>query len=362
MIARRTVGRLTVASLALAALGLTAVGCSDDGDGSSGDLRQQVLTALANEVMVPAYQQVAAGSLTLLDDVRAACTTTGDAVALDAARSSWSTLRTSWNETRSFRFGPATTERTMNVIDYPIDPAKIDKLLGEQQAFTTTSLAALGADQRGLGGIEHVLYRTGDLDAQACSYATAATEIVADATARVLTGWTTGLDGARSFADQLIHPGDGGMYATEHDAYGDLVNSMIFTITVTADARIGRASGDATGTPEPTEADPGRAQRAKQDAIDTIRGVQAVYAGGPGGGLQQVVASISTDTATKMGTELEAAIAALDALPQPIATTIDPAPAHAAYEALKATVVTLRAEIASQLGITLTFGDADGDS
>ena len=68
------------------------------------------------------------------------------------------------------------------------------------------------------------------------------------------------------------------------------------------------------------------------------------------------------DTADAMDGNFTAAVDALEAIPSPLFTVADPAPVHAAYEALKAAQVTLRAEIASQLGVTLTFGDADGDS
>ena len=66
------------------------------------------------------------------------------------------------------------------------------------------------------------------------------------------------------------------MYATESDAYEDLINSMIFAIADVADARIGRASGDVTGTPEPQDIDAGRAHRAREDAIDVLRGHEGV--------------------------------------------------------------------------------------
>ena len=183
----------------------------------------------------------------------------------------------------------------------------------------------------------------------------------------VLAGWVTGIDGERPFADQLTQPGQGGMYANENEALADLVNSMIFAIADVADARIGRASGDVTGTPVPEEIDAGLARRARQDAIDVITGVQVLYTGSsaaaPGAaGIGDIVASVSATTDATMDEDLTTALAALDALSDPIADAADPAPAHAAYEALKAAQVTLRAEIASQLGVTLTFGDAEGDS
>ncbi len=329
----------------------------------SGNLRVDVLTRLTYEVFGPGYQRMSAAAEALLANIEAVCTSPDDAVARRTAQESWSATRGLWLATRAFRFGPATTLRTMSTIDFPIDSTKVDNLIAGDEIFTKESLDALGSDQRGLGGIEYVLFGPLPLDPQSCSYLTSAAMLVADASAIVLDGWTSSVDGVQSFADQITSPGNGGMYATEHEVYEDLVNSMIFAIADVADARIGRASGDVTGTPVPEEVDNGRARRAKQDAMDVLVGVVTIFDGASsGGGLQTVVASISNETATAMDAEFVAAIAALDALPAPLAESTDPAAAHTAYEALKQAQMTLRAEIASLLGVTLTFGDADGDS
>lgn len=384
----RLISILAVALLAIAAAGCSsddsssdgttavtaAAGGSTSGSGSgstvsggsavdSGDLRQSVITALTTDVMVPAYERMSIDSAAMLAAVQAVCATPTDVASLDAARQSWSTARTSWLVTRAFRFGPATTLRTMSTIDFPIDTTKIDKLIAATEPLTAESLGALGADQRGLGGIEQALFGETALDPQSCSYLVAASQLVADASTAVYDGWTVGIDGAQSFADQLTDPGQGGMYATEHEALGDLINSMIFAIADVADARIGRASGDVTGTPVPEQIDAGRAHRAKQDAIDVVAGVQALFAGAAdSAGVVDIVTTISEPTATAMNDELAGVLTDLAALNDPLIAATDPAPAHAAYEALKVAQVTLRAEIASQLGVTLTFGDADGDS
>lgn len=352
-----------VAAVTAAVVLIAACG-SDDDKGADPAQRQDVLTALTTGVMVPAYQEVATSTSTLVSSVEAACTALGDAAALTAAQDAWSSARGAWLATRAFRFGPATTLRTMSTIDFPIDGSKIDALLAGSEVLTEDSVKALGSDQRGLGGIEYVLFADTEPHDRACSYLEAASQLVADTSAAVLAAWKDGTFSGPSFADQLQHPGEGGgMYANESEVYGDLINSMIFAIADVADARIGRASGDVTGTPEPQDVDSGPARRAIQDAIDVVAGTKALYDGAADGmGVRDVVATISDETAEAMDANFTTALDALDAIPEPLFTVTDPAPVHAAYEALKAAQVTLRAEIASQLGVTLTFGDADGDS
>jgi predicted lipoprotein len=350
---------------ALAATALLFTACSSDDDKKADPaLRQNVLTALTTEVMVPAYQDVAARASALVSSIEASCATPADAGSLTTAQEAWSSARGAWLATRAFRFGPATTLRTMSTIDFPIDGSKIDALLAGAEVLTEDSVKALGSDQRGLGGIEYALFADEHPDERGCSYLQAASQLVADTSAAVLAAWTDSTFSGPPFADQLQHPGQGGgMYAAESEAYEDLINSMIFAIADVADARIGRASGDVTGTPEPQQVDGGRAHRARQDAIDVVTGTKALYDGSvDGSGVRDVVAAISDETAKAMDANFSAALAALDAIPSPLSAVTDPAPVHAAYEALKAAQVTLRAEIASQLGVTLTFGDADGDS
>jgi hypothetical protein len=104
------------------------------------------------------------------------------------------------------------------------------------------------------------------------------------------------------------------------------------------------------------------------DSADMLASVVAVYEGGGGdydeeaAGLDAVVASMSEDAADALGEQFAAAAAAIDAIPAPLADNTDPAPVHDAYEAVRAAQVTMATEVASLLGVTLTFGDADGDS
>jgi hypothetical protein len=186
---------------------------------------------------------------------------------------------------------------------------------------------------------------------------------------RVLEAWTSSTEDAPSFADQIRDPGaEGGMYADVAEVYGDVVNNMIFALGDVSDRRLGRASGDVTGTPLPAEVDAGPAQRALLDSADMLDGVVEVYEGGRGAdgddasGIRAVVASMSADAAEVLDEQFAAAAAAIDSIPAPLAANTDPAPVHAAYEAVRAAQVTMSTEVASLLGVTLTFGDADGDS
>lgn len=356
--------RPVVRLLAAAAVAVPILAaCSGDDDGGAD--RQEVLTALVDEVYVPGYERVAAAAAGLAEMSASLCDALEDPEALSTAQDGWSELRTAWLLTRAFRFGPAIDQRAMSDIDFAVDTEKVDDLLAGDEPVDEDAVASLGADVRGINAIEHVLFAETPLDERSCEYVESASVALRARADLVLAAWTTADGDEPSFADQLRSPGDGGMYTDVAEAYGDVVNYMMFTLNDIIDLRLGKASGDMSGTPEPEEADPGRAQRGRDDIADLLSSVAAVYGVGADEDqlrLRDAVAEMSDETADALDDEIVAAQAAVDEIPTPLADATDPEPAHAAYEAASTVRVTMQAEVASLLGITLTFGDADGDS
>jgi predicted lipoprotein len=257
----------------------------------------------------------------------------------------------------------------MSDIDFPVDSAKVDTYLAGDEPVDENGVGSLGADVRGINAIEHVLFGANPTAGRPCEYMVSAAGLVLTGAERVLDAWTSPTDDTPSFAAQISDPGaDGSMYADVAEVYADIVNNIIFALGDVGDRRLGRASGDVTGSPVPAEVDAGRARRALLDTSDILDGVVEVYRGGRGAdddapaGIRAVVASMSEDAAEALDEQFAAAAAAIDAIPAPLADNTDPVPVHDAYEAVRTAQVTMSTEVASLLGVTLTFGDADGDS
>ena len=343
--------------------------------------RSAVIAQLVDQVMVPGYQRMEASSQALAGAVDSLCAAPSPE-ALAQAQQAWRDTNTAWNVTEAYRFGPAMDKAT--TVEYPVDEAKVKKLLAAAKPptpFTAESLNALGSDVRGLEAIELVLFSPeapGDLDARRCSYAQAATQIVARAAKDVRTAWTDGAGGKRSFAAQLKAPGSDSTIMTEQMAITEIVNGSISALGAVSDKRLGRASGEVTGTPLPAETDAGPAHTALTDATDILRSVQDVFVGTdasgsaagrtPGGaapgGLQALIASQSSTTGPNLVAALRDATTAIQAIPSPLASVpvSDVAAVKAANLQVRAARLILRTEVASQLGVTLTFSDSDGDS
>lgn len=335
--------------------------------------RSVLIAQLVDDVMVPGYGRVEASADALVAATGALCAAPS-AEGLAHAQQAWRVVNTAWNLTEAYRFGPAMDKET--TVDYPIDATKVAKLLAASKPptpFTASSLHALGSDVRGLEAIELVLFSPGapaDLDARRCSFVAAAAEIVAGAARDVRRAWTDGGDGTRPFADQVKAPGPDGSIMTEQQAVTAIVNGSVSALGAVSDKRLGRASGEVTGTPLPAETDAGPAHTARDDAIDIVRSVQQVVRGDAApattadGGLEAMLASSSSTTGASLREALDASVAAIEAIPSPLAS-VSPADVAAIKDAnlqVRAARLVFRTEVASQLGVTLTFSDSDGDS
>lgn len=328
-------------------------GCSSGDGGSEGGSpgtvsaagRAEVANALQVGVVIPGYTELAAAADAFTTAVAAACAAVPVADAARApAQDAWRQTQQAWSATRAYRFGTTKQLRAMSKIAYPVDVTKIGKTLAGAGPVDAVTVGGLGADQRGLGAVELVLFDTTPIDQRRCDFAAAAASLVAAEAHTVVEGWTT------------AGVGDVDVFVA------DAVNGMIFALGDLADMRLAKAAGVVSGTPEPAEMDAGAARGALDDMVAVMGGVEAMWRGGGVPGVEALVTDVSRDTAERLSDELGAAQAAIDAVPDPLADVDDPGPVSAAYEAVRVALVTMRTEVASQLGVTLQLGDADGDS
>lgn len=366
--------RPIVALLLTATLALVATGCSSDDDGTATTTtvdRAGAIDVVVNDVIVPGYEQLASETAALAEATDALCATP-DTAAFDAARSAWDRAQQAWASTVAYRLGPVRWQRLTADIEYPVDVDKIDALAADGTApLTPSELDAMGADVRGLNAVQQLLFGTDDvagLTPRACSYAAAAATLTATSSSELLTAWTDGSDGEPAAAVQMTEPGDDSMWSDTTEVLEDLLNTSLSALTTVADMQLGPATGETTEAPEPTEADPGAAQRALQDAGGMVLSVQESWgapSGDGAGGFAALVPPSVDDTVTDA---LSSALEQLDAVTVPIAQLDSAAPDGSdmtalrdAYEQVVTARTALRTEVASQLGLTVAFSDADGD-
>lgn len=320
----------------------------------------EALATLVDTVIVPGYEEMVATSGALAAALDEGCRAGGASGLspedLEAARELYRSARQAWRSTLGFRVGPAMKHRLMPAVDFPVDAAKIEELIIGAEPIDVELVGSQGSDKRGLGAVEAVLFspETSTMaatdPARRCAYAAAAAALVRDAADRVLGEW------ADHRAVLLAEPAD---------AVGDLVNETIFTVEGVVDGTLATALGITAGEPDPAAADvaaadPGPDQQALADAVADLDGVLEVYDTliGP------LASSQSAEAAQRTGDQLRTARDLLAGAPEPLAEAVTTADDDlvAAHAALDSARISLETEIASLLGVTLTFSDNDGDS
>lgn len=331
---------------AVAALAAVPACSSSSGEVAPAPSREAAASALTAEVIIPAYEELATDTDALVTAIEGACSgaTAPDETQRTSAQDAWREAQDAWVSTRAFRFGPTKQLRAMSKIAYPVDTEKLAELVGGSEPLDVEALRETGADQRGLGAVEWVLFGAEPIDARRCELAASASLLVAEEADLVVERWK---------GEAAVDP---------NERIADAVNGMIFALGELADMKLAAAAGGVSGTPAPEEADAGAAHNALNDMQSMIDSVDQLRSGGPTGGIGALVAGVEEEPDERLVDELTALRNAIAAIAPPLAEATDSAQLTAAYEAALTPLVTLRTEIASLLGVTLQLADSDGDS
>jgi predicted lipoprotein len=364
-VSRRNLRFSRLAVLVIAGLAVSA--CGDDGEGGvGGGDTESVLRALGEDVIVPSY----AGMADSLDGLTAALDTlcaTPSAANLEAARTAWREAAVAWPATRAGGVGPAMDRRLMADVAYQARPQTVAELLDGTDPLDPESLAESGAGARGLSTVELLLFDGGASDlaapraagARRCEYARSASILSGQAVQVVLDDWR-GESGDEPYAETLVSGVDEGPQSSVSALVNEVAHALQ-TLDDTGLRRIAEASSvqDLASTYRDGPAGYGLAE---------LRGLHSGIVAmieGPSGddGLRALVAERDEAVADRLDAALTEATSALDALPDSIADTFSaPEELAAASEAVAELKVVVGTEVASVLGVTIGFSDADGDS
>lgn len=370
MTARRLVaGAVAVVMLAAGACssGDDSSGTSGSDDGASGEASVEALMAtLAGEVIAPAYTDLVDSLDGLGTAVDELCATPSPA-ALEAARTAWHTAAAAWQRTRPLGVGPAMERRTMSTVAYPARPTDVQEVLTGTEPITPESLAAGRATARGLPTVELLLFEpggdhplaAGPPGSRRCAYAAAATTLAMQSASEVADDWT-GEAGGEPYAEVLAAGVDG----DAQSSLSAVVNELAHALQTIDDQGLRGIALAAAPEDVPESQRDGPAGRRVADLRALLDTVQVAVEGPSGDdGLSALVADRSPETAERLDEALSAATASVGALPDSIPETLAvPDDLAVAAEDAAELKVVLSTEVASVLGVTIGFSDADGDS
>lgn len=303
---------------------------------------------------------------------------------VEEAAEALATVRADWSYTAAMWTGPVMEHRSWAVVDWPPEPDEIADLLADETKELTTERigSRVGADQRGLGAAEVLLdwhSRAGGGDGigtsarggtpvpaneatRRCDYLRSVSAVVLDEAELVLDNWTMSFEDGPPYMDTLSADAEMGV--------DDLVNDSIFLLEAVTDLELGRALGETSAEADVESVVEGPLGLGAADVLAHVRGIRTVMIGGhsPGdltdGELGGLSLLLTDDLGQRLVSQLDSADAAVSAIEGPLRDAVvnDPATVSAARAALKELQVTISTEVVSQLGVTIGFSDADGDS
>lgn len=369
-----------------AALGPGGVGCTvhEVSGTSGGDTYDErpMLRHQADAIALPAFR-AAATEAAALAVAAAALDEAPSATTLSAAQDAWRRARVAWTRTAVFAIGP-TRDMVSRIEWFPVDAERVEAHVAGDEPIDVTAVAQLGANERGLGGLEVLLFAAADGDdtvdvlaaieaaPRRAELARALADDLAAATAALSAAWEPTGGG---FAEQLATAGEGSTtFPARKDGTDAIVNEAIFVLELVLGDELALPLGLRNdGAPQPEQVRSPRSDASIADALGHLDAFGVVYLGGAGvdgvpvgaaGGLSDMVRARGGDDLDRDVREaLALARGAVASIPAPLrhAVTTDPAAVQRAYDEVRELKRLLASDVATAVGTTLSFNDNDGD-
>lgn len=363
--------------------------------------RKRALESITSDVFVPMLGEVHHKAQELDEAARKLCEPDAherSARQLDAARQAWGDACEVWKRTDVMSFGPhlISPYRFAAEIDFwPAREGSIDALLAGQAQSSDDDAGAepvvegdtgelpmlpntLTASQKGLPAIEYLLFgpreqtlaafQNGARGEHRCAYLRAMTDALMDDAAELERVFREDFGPDFTLANS---PND--RYSSVNEAFGELVNNMIFAVETVRGTRLAKPLGITSGgAPQPDQVElrySGESIRAASAVLDGVadvffgRNASAIEGGEPIYGVHSVLKARDIDLSSQYSTLHQAAVVALEEIPEPLREAVvdDPESVQTARDAVTDLLMLLQVDIAQALSVTATFGRNDGD-
>lgn len=329
-----------------------------------GFTKSAMLEELARQVIVPAYSNFAVRCRDL-NAATDALNETPNAATLDQAQAAWSNAMLAWRPAQVVRSGPLLDQDILSRIHFwPIRRQSVEKVLRDTRPINETYVAELGAPAVGLCALEFLLFdlKGGDDTVLASFNGSQAerrkvylhaltTDLVRQAE-RVVNEWTK----ATGYEEKFISSGQ--------ESVNLVVNDLLQAVEVATEERLKYALDLHENKLLKPEFIQGAAAGISQRSVsEVIRGAQRLYLGNGGFGLVSQLRQIQSPVVTRIEAQFGTALKSLNALGAPLEKALlsDRTAVSRAYDECKKLEVMLKVEMASALGVTLTFNSTDGD-
>jgi predicted lipoprotein len=323
-----------------------------------------VLSGLIREVVVPNTRRLLPVSVTLRD-ASATLAKSPTLPALRATRTAWRRAALAWKAASVFQDGPLVESKALQRASYwPVLPAAIETLVAAESPLDARGIEDVSLNQRGLYALEYLLFPADSEEARtlaalAHSGAARRRELVRALAADLV-----------SHAERALGMlGDGKAYARRFEQGGQqslslLLAEIILGVETFAVNRIDlvlNLSERKLLRPSDVEGCP---SGSSQELVQTVlAAAERLYRGEESGGLADLVRAVAPAADERAQTAFHGALSAAKRLEVSLerAAVESRDRLRAALTAGKALETALKVEVASALGVTLTFQTGDGD-
>ena len=336
-----------------------------DGESTAAVDEQKVLADIAEIVAKPLHAALDAAARDF-EEVALALAEAPTDGALQAAQGSWRVVQLAWYRARVFGFGPSKAVEGNIRWAKGCEGEKVEATIASGAPFDPPKL---GTSQKGLPALEYLLFDlTGNAavvealtaDENRRAFLSALSTYLKDEVAALAEGWT-------NHAGELATAGAGSsIYKAPKDAMDALFNQLIYAADV-AIQQIGEPLGVNADAPQPELEEARLSDNTLMDSLALLDGLVAVYRGDLGEteglGITDLVNERSASLDGEVTQALAAARKAVEDIPPPLRTALegDSPVLLAAVEALRGVKRVLTSDVATALGVTISFSDMDGD-
>jgi predicted lipoprotein len=358
--------------VALASIILVAAACSKSPKATSPfDNYDQtgMLTNIGNNVLMAGINSLATNAASAQTAINAFAASPNSG-ALTAAQTAWTALAQSWAVSAPFNIGPMNENLiSANVDTWPVSDTKIEAAINAQ-----SNAATVGADTKGLKGLEYLLFDKNGNTAVLAKYTgsgAAAREAFLNSVAVELATQTGNLQKAWS---------SGGYLSSFESAQGNDVSSSVsqivnivsqyldFVKTYKIGTPIGMGVKVNDNLPHPDMIEYTIADQSLPVMKANIQAMKAVFDGGTGQGLDDLLNYVKAqkngqNLSTVVDSQFDDVINKLNLINSPYATAVSSQKQQVqdVFNSLKILIAYFKVDVANNLAVTITFSDTDGD-
>lgn len=353
-------------------MALVATGCDSTSSTDKGSEEQkdytEILARFVDHTVLPTYEGLKDETVLLNEQVvrlRVAKSQT----LLDSVCATWRAARIPWEQSESFLFGPAEFRSLDPLLDsWPLDQNQLEQVLASNVEITPSYVRdGLGAVLRGFHTIEFLIFREGkartvaDLTDRELEYLAASTQVLRDDAVTLWAMWkgSEGLDSlSASVMEELgIDPGAGfekevklagaagSRYVSQTDAMGEIIEGCLGIADEVGNAKL----AEPAAANDPLLVESWFSWNSLTDFHNNVLSIRNSLYGGVEGSrdttksLAHLVAASKPDLANQLAVDIQAALDAIDAVPQPFRNNLTSPKVVAAIDAMNNLTTTLEA-------------------